>query len=102
MKIKTKSIFIAIILAVIALSLFAVVKNFKNPNVVKNPDSEKLDFYDEDWLDDNCECLEHNRTACRFDGYIYSNGYCTSGNNFTNPIRKCSQYNCSEGIFELN
>jgi hypothetical protein len=101
---KQRVFFTAIILGLIFVSLFFLVKDFKNPSIVKNTNAIKPDFMNEDWLNDNCNCTAHYRNGCGFEGYKVIGNFCFDKNTstYTNVIKKCSEYNCSGIIYYWN
>lgn len=60
--------------------------------------------YYENWLPDNCGCVERERNTCRNESFIIQGNYCvnTELKLFTNVVKSCSQYNCSGNIYTLD
>ncbi|MBI3623234.1 hypothetical protein HY212_04110 [Candidatus Pacearchaeota archaeon] len=90
---KNIIIAIAVILLVVTGAVLFSHKNL-NGNVVAVSGSE-ANYSNGEWLSDNCDCLEHNRKGCANSSFTYANGLCRDANLVTNPINKCSLYNCS-------
>ena len=87
-------VFLILLAGIIAFTLFSK-KIFVSRVVEEIPlEEEKENFLDEDWFVDNCKCVERERFVCGFPGYEFINGLCRSGKNVTNPIGKCSKYDC--------
>jgi len=70
------------------------------PKPIQNPNADRI--YEEDYLNDNCECLARERLACGFSGYEVVGNFCMKEKNITNPIRKCSKYNCNGDIINYS
>ena len=87
--------FLILLAVVLAFSLFS--KKIFVGKVVDEPKQEDVgNIPDEDWLFDNCNCTARERRVCGDESFEYSNGFCRYKNMITNPILKCSEYNCSE------
>jgi hypothetical protein len=70
------------------------------PKPVPNPNADHI--YEEDYLNSNCDCIARERLACGFQGYELVGKLCMKESNITNPIRKCSKYNCDGEIINYS
>jgi len=103
---KNLKIDLGIVLALLLASLLFLVY-FGFFSTTGNVVYEKS-FYDTFYDEDICRCLERERQVCSLDGFELEpeNRLCRKGNLVTNPLLKCSAYECS-GVeyrfnFELN
>jgi|SRR3989338_11398219 len=57
----------------------------------------------EEWLPENCKCLERNRFLCP-EGFELKENICRNDARklFTNILLACSMYNCSEEIYKFD
>ena len=100
-----KGIYIIIISCVLVLLLLLIsgliykklsTKEDKNTG---NTSDENFSFYDED----KCRCIERERLKC-LEGFELDleNRLCRKGNEITNVILGCSEYECSGVVYEFN
>ncbi|MBI3623233.1 hypothetical protein HY212_04105 [Candidatus Pacearchaeota archaeon] len=90
-----------VLFLLVAIIGVLVYENFiyeKKP--IPNPNVDKI--YEENYLNDNCVCIARGRLACGFAGYELRNDLCWNGNSSTNPINKCSRYNCDGKIINYS
>ncbi|MAH03173.1 hypothetical protein CMI39_00085 [Candidatus Pacearchaeota archaeon] len=92
MKIKNIILIIAILIIISFVVIFA--KNVSVANAIK----EQIIY--EEFLVENCDCLEKERIKC-FEGYELGDKFCRKGNDVTSSLRACSKYNCSGEIHNL-
>ena len=60
--------------------------------------------YYEDWLPDNCQCIERNRNICSNSTFFVEGNFCVNKELklYTSIVKSCSQYNCSNTIYDFN
>jgi hypothetical protein len=89
---KTRiAIVLAVSVAVAALIIF--IGSRMNADIIKEQ-QEAGDY--QNWLSENCECMEHNRPYC-FDGFELRGNLCFDNvkKTYTGRILGCSKYDCS-------
>jgi len=98
---KIKNIMIVLIFLLI---VGVIVVNVRNKIITTNAikEQERQKAY-EDWLVDNCECLEKERIKCK-EGFELINGVCKNKTRkvFTNVLEACSKYYCDGEIHVFN
>jgi len=94
--------FAILILILIAFAFVLLTRKTPTSYIVQEENGENIkfdnttEFVDQEWLEDNCNCIERNRFECGFEGFEYrDDGFCHKGDTFTNPVRGCSKYNCT-------
>lgn len=96
MKEKTLRIIVFLVLMAVLITLSLLAKNIFLGETEKKIDKTTSDIeYEESYLASNCNCLERNRFLCGFEGFEYTNGTCRNNLTLTNPITKCSKYDCN-------
>jgi len=93
---KTIGVVILVGILIVALLAFIIFDKKLSGEVVSE------ETYDEDWLNENCDCIERQRLECHYAGYELRGNFCWNGKKFTNPVRKCSIYDCAGEIYEIN
>ncbi len=93
-------------LAIAILFLAAAILGFMNYHgkiTAKAIEEQQLQEYYDDWLPENCDCIEKERIKCS-DGFELVGSLCRNEaeNTFTNVLKGCSKYECSEGNYILN
>ncbi|MBI2045251.1 hypothetical protein HYT23_04290 [Candidatus Pacearchaeota archaeon] len=90
MKSKKTIIFLGISALLTGILVFFLFNGKMTGNVVRD------DGHSESWLNDNCMCLEKERLTCHYPGFeLKEDKYCWKDNTFTNPLKKCSLYDCN-------
>ena len=87
-----------LLVAVVAFGIFS--EKVLIGKVVEETNVDKV--YEKDYIRENCECVERNIFVCGFEGFEYGGEFCEKGKEITNPIRKCSKFDCSGYIVEVN
>jgi len=95
-KINVRAILVLILIVLIIGFLIFISINSNKQRGIKNREIFSKTFA-EDYLVDHCNCLERERFACGFEGFVFREGFCWNGSVATNPIRRCSKYQCSGG-----
>lgn len=96
---KTILIIVGIFI-LIGIVLVIIVGKAPTPYSVQD---EVIDEVDWGWIEENCDCVERDRFYCKFEGYeLGRNNMCWKESNFTNPVRGCSEYNCSGEIHKVD
>lgn len=97
-----KIIFAILLLILIAFAFVLLTRKtptsyiIQSENEVDIKDNNTGKVIDQEWIEDNCNCIERNKSACGFEGFEYrDDGFCHKGETFTNPMKKCSKYNCT-------
>jgi len=98
---KMEKLKVKLIIALILLAIIIAISLLYNPlghnkDVQPSNKQQERDFYI-----DNCNCLKHNIKACSLQGYEYYDGACRLGGNITNPVLKCSKYDCDGQIINV-
>lgn len=103
--IKKKKKGTKLIMILIALTILLIVTiNVKKTitiNAIKKEQKEQEAY--EEWLIENCECLERERILCP-EGFELKNNLCKNETRkvLTNKLKACSRYNCSSEIKQFN
>lgn len=89
--------YIFILIALIVLFFF-VGNRGPSSYTVEEPEPD----VDWDWVEENCDCIERENFYCSFENFELGEGnLCWKGEEFTNPVRGCSKYNCTGEIYEV-
>lgn len=103
-----KIIFAILVLVLVAFAFVILTRKVPTSYIVQgeNESNIKVDnasqFRDEDWLIDNCNCIERNRLYCGFEGFELGKGdLCWKETTVTYPVRGCSKYNCTGENYSL-
>ena len=92
----------AVAILILAVAIFGLVhyQGKITANAIKIQEEQK--FY-EDWLPENCKCLEKNLTKCS-GGFELVGTLCKNNElkTFTNVLKACSKYDCSGIIYNFN
>ena len=97
MKSKKTAILFGISALLIGILVFFLFNGKVTGDVVKD------EGHSESWLNDNCVCLEKKRLVCHYEGFeLRDDNYCWKDDTFTNPLKKCSLYNCNGENVTLN
>ena len=88
---------VAVISIVLAVALIlAFIGSRMQANAIK--EKHEIELY-QDWLSENCNCLERNRHVCISDGFEYNatRNLCVNSaeKTVTYSSFKCSKYDCS-------
>ncbi len=69
----------------------------------KAKEKSQNDYY-ENWLPDNCNCLERNRSICSNSTFVVEGNFCVNKELklYTSVVRSCSQYNCSDEMYSFD
>ncbi len=96
----TKLIMILIALIILLIVIINVKKTITT-NAIKKEQKEQQAY--EEWLVENCECIERERILCP-KGFELKDNLCKNETKkiFTNVLAACSKYNCSEEIHIFN
>ncbi|MFH1325217.1 MAG: hypothetical protein ABIH49_00405 [archaeon] len=101
---KTKNVGFAIaVLIIIGLITLISVNKIQTANVIKQQEEEQKYF--EDWLPENCNCVERNRLKCSLGFELdKERELCVNKieKTFTNVLLGCSVYSCGEGNYTFN
>ncbi len=99
MKDKTKAI---VLVSSLFLTVFLIVglRAVLTGNMIKQ-EQEQNEY--QEWLIDNCTCIEKERILCK-EGFVFNGKNCENENLnvFTQVLRACSMYNCTEEIHVFN
>lgn len=90
-KIQWKKIIIALIFLLIMTAVTIQVRKVLIENAIK-----KQVAYEE-WLYENCQCMEKERIKCP-EGFELKGRICKAEGKWTNVLLACSKYNCTEEI----
>jgi len=92
-KMNNKIISVILLIILIGISVYFV-REMKTTNAIR--EAEENEKY-EDWLSDNCKCLEKERIKCS-EYFELIGGVCKNEEKglFTNVLKGCSVYECSE------
>jgi len=95
-----KIIWMIAILAVIVLISYVFINKIKTANAVKEMKEQKSL---EEMFPENCDCLEKERIKCS-DGFELIGSICKNETLkiFTNVLKGCSEYKCSDGNYLFN
>ena len=92
----------AVAILILAVAIFGLVhyQGKITANAIKIQEEQK--FLNE-WLPENCKCLEKNATRCS-DGFELVGNLCKNEakKTFTNVLKACSKYDCSGIVYNLN
>ena len=94
-------IILIVVLILIAIAISIAYKATLRKERMENANLNIDNNFEEDYLRQNCECIQRNNFACQFEGFAYDNGYCRKNNTIVNPIRKCSKYDCDGELVEI-
>ncbi len=93
---KTLKAVIFVIIIVFLLLIGVLILKIKQKN-------EENKFNSGFFEDNNCSCLEREKLICKSGFELDSQRkICIRGNEITNVILRCSKYDCSGIIYELN
>ena len=93
---------LAVAVIFLTMAIFALMYYHGNitANAIKELEEQK--FLDE-WLPENCKCIEHNLTKCS-EGFKLIGNLCKNSElkTFTNVLKACSKYDCAGIIYNFN
>ncbi len=93
---KIKTLVITLVISAVVIASIILIGNRMNANIIK--EKYETELY-QDWLSENCECLERNKPVCLLDGFEYNSTrqICVNSaeKTVTYPTLKCSKYVCS-------
>ena len=92
---------LAVAILILAAAVFGLI-NYQEKitaNAIKIQEEQK--FLNE-WLPENCKCLEKNSTKCS-EGFELVGNLCKNDARkiFTNVLKACSKYDCSGVVYNL-
>ena len=93
------------LLILLALGFFLINKdNTINQNPIQEETEGTWKYADDFTSDKNCRCLEREIKECFLEGfeYIPERKICKNENLVTNPISRCSKYECSGEVYSFN
>ncbi len=93
---KIKILVITLVISAVIIASIILIGNRMNANIIK----EKQDAGQyQDWLSQNCKCIERNNPACELSGFEYNatRKLCVNSadKRVTYSTLKCSKYDCS-------
>ena len=85
------------IVVVVAVLLMLIGNKMRENSLNEKKEAEKYN----NWLAENCECLEKNKIFCPGD-FELNGSFCVLGDESTSRLIGCSLYNCSGEIKTWN
>ncbi|MBI2043725.1 hypothetical protein HYT25_05030 [Candidatus Pacearchaeota archaeon] len=87
---------LAVAVIVLASAIFALIYYHGNLTANAIKEQQEQEYY-ENWLPENCNCLEKERIKC-VDGFELVGNLCRNEaeKTFTNVLKACSKYSCED------